>query len=881
MAFAARLGALTEELVAAVVPNADQLDEGSLKVLRDETLHTLRLQTSLRTNQFEVQRHLEGLEERFRVQNREGLADALRERLDALDKLSYKHTPEVLHLLLELSDQPAQKTRLEDLGLLRQPAHGPQPDLKWEDIAREDDWASDRDLFQKVDFRNDSSDEELLDDRSDVSPRSEETSLSSIEAQYRRRATDLIVDSQDEESVLEKVRLSHSWRHQAAPNARNEGSSISELQAVREALFMLRGLRNDLFNSHYTASDSLQLDHVSPRLLQGLFAEFTAAGQSLHVLRHFARKDQRIPLLQVFRDTIEKRLRDCDTYLSHVESSLIDIQEDTVISLLRVLEDFKPQLQPLAALSRVVQQLGGDENAQPFRYLELLFESAGMAQLESNDQVYSFLGTMFFECFQVYLRPIRRWMHDGELLEDDKTFFISGVQSQLPLSQVWQDQFTLRKTPGGLLHVPKFLQPSVDRIFITGKSVVILKLLGKHNAQEQQMVEHSMDFQALAASDLGCFTPFPELFAVAFERWMQSKHSSASGTLRHVLFESCGLWSTLSNIQHIYLMADGAFSDVFAHALFTNLDLLNPRWHDRFLLTQAFQDAFGTAVDIHHVTVSAIEQADQDISKARVSVRSCLPAVKVVYRMPWSLRIIVSEESMSDYQAVFTLLLQNRRALYILRGQRIKTDGIAQLDNGQAAYYSLRARLLWFCSSLQTYYFNLVIEPLVTQLKDNLQKAPDIDSMLEIHSTFAKRLRDAVCLGSKLDPIRECMLDIMDVALRLEYTRHAEAERKVSAALASTSADPSTDRGTKYMNMSEEEDETFLPEQDLSVVEATGASYDETLAEMRVQFDRHLRFICGGLRGVARASGDLAAVQWDTLAEMLETGLAGARDHPW
>jgi gamma-tubulin complex component 5 len=44
------------------------------------------------------------------------------------------------------------------------------------------------------------------------------------------------------------------------------------------------------------------------------------------------------------------------------------------------------------------------------------------------------------------------------------------------------------------------------------------------------------------------------------------------------------------------------------------------------------------------------------------------------------------------------------------------------------------------------------------------------------------------------------------------------------------------------------------------------------LKEIKSDFDRHLRFACGGLRSVARATSDVQSAKWDILAEMLQTG---------
>lgn len=865
-----------------------QRDPTALKAWKDSSLQSLRQHNFLRTNQFDVERQLDGLEERFRVLNRDGLADALRGSLDALSTVSNKFTPETLHFLLELSDQPVQKTRLEDVRLLQQAAANPGQGLRWEDIAKEDDLTSDRDLWERPDFRDDSSEDELVDVSSDVSVRSEDTSPSSIEAQYRRRATDLVVESQDDHA-LEKVRLGQAWRTTLAANPRrslNAKDSVlmSELQAVREVLFMLRGLRNDLFDSKYRPAGTGRLQHASSDAFQALLGRFSHAGHNLQVLREFTRKQQHVPLLQVFQGSVENRLRDFDARLARIETELVDIKGNTVVSLLKVFEDTRPYLAPLVSLCAIVETLEKERYSHPFRYLELLYDTATVSQLEGDEPVYESLGTIFLECFMVYIRPIRRWMQDGELTEGDKTFFISQVRSQLPLSRVWHEQFALRKTADGVLHAPRFLQPAVNKIFETGKSVVILRHLGKRDVSIQQMPEPPLDFRTLAASEFGNFAPFSEIFSAGFDKWMESKHHSAAATLREVLFESCGLWSVLSDLEYIYLMADGSRSDTFAHALFNNLDLLNPRWHDRLLLTQSFQDAFGPVLSSNRINISVSETTDKDIVAGPRSVRDFLPAIHVEYRMLWPIRIVLSEESLSHYHAVFTLLLQIRQAVYALQKCRLLSDGLSELVEEQAVYYGIRSKLLWFFGSLQSYLSTIVLATLSNQLKDDLRQTQDVDSMIAAHSAFAKKLRDAACLGSKLGPIRECMLDIMDLAMHLEEARMAEAERQaeesqeLSRLSMSAFGRPSAGRSERYMEINEEEDQTFLAEQDRGILTLAQKPYDEILTEIRTQLDRHLKFICGGLRGVARASADDASGRWDILAEMLEVGV---KENPW
>ncbi|KAL7625499.1 hypothetical protein AAE478_004719 [Parahypoxylon ruwenzoriense] len=887
MAFATTLSALTEELIEVITSVSNQSDPGRFNVLKESSLRKLRYHNFLRTNQFEVHEKLDGFEEHFRVVNRDALADALRERLDALSPISNKWTPEILHLFLKLEDKPIHKSKLTDLGLPKERGEHTGPPLKWDDIAKEEGWDQDRDLWRNVNFGGDNSDDGYAEDasiQSIPSTESEVTSASTIEARYRKCPADFLIDSRDE-TRLDHVRETQLWRTTAAPKdaaGKPQKITISEFHAVREVLFMLNGLENTLFDAKGVPSLHYQLKHTSWEVYKALLGSFSEAGRQLSTLREFTKRPQTIPLLQVFRDAVEKRLRSFDSEISILQARYVDIQQDVVVSLVRVLDDVKPRLEPLACLSDVIQHLQQSKYPRSFHYLELLFEAAGVAQLEGRNVVYGFIATLFFECFQVYLRSIRLWMEAGELIDGDKTFFISNSSSQVSMSQVWAEQFTLRRTPDGSLYVPRFLQPAASKILTTGKSVVVLKLLGKYQSIGTQMPEPPLEVSEDFSSTYGAFVPFPEVFSEVFEKWMKRKHHAASTTLRRTLFESCGLWSTLDTLQHVYLTSDGSCSDIFAFAIFNNLDLLNANWHDRFNLTALAHEAFSTLANIHRIAVTVpTTSLEDDVNGIRRSVRKGLPLVKIVCRLSWPIRIVLSDESLSQYQMVFTFLLQLRRASYVLHKCRLVSDitaGTASVSSEQAIYYGLRSKILWFCNTLHSYLGTLVLGPLIAQLHTGLQQAEDVAAMITSHTTFAKQMIDEMCLGSKLDPIQQCIQDVFDLAIRLQDARQLESEKEQEEAQElsrlSVMSSPMKYSERRYIDSGEEEDETFLLGQDTSaMIQDKEKAFAETLSEIRADFDRHLKFISSGLRGVARASGNAAAGKWDTLAEMFEVGI--------
>ncbi|KAI1106066.1 Spc98 family-domain-containing protein [Jackrogersella minutella] len=887
MAFAATLGALTEELIEVITSTSSQSNPGRFNVLKESSQRTIRHHNFLRTNQFDVESKLNGFEEHFRVVNKDGLADALRERLDALALISNKWTPDVLDLFLQLEDQPIRNSKLTDLELLKKSDKDLGPPLRWDDIAKEDGWDQDRDLWKNAKFEGDSSDEEYYEGESVVSADDELTSISSAEVQGRK-PTDFLIDPQDA-SGLDQVRKTQLWRN-AVPSkdatGRTQKIVITEFQAVREVFSMLTGLENTLFDAQGVPSLQFQLKHTSWEVCKALLGSLSEASRQLFVLREFSKHQQQMPLLQVFQEAVERRLRSFDSEISNLQSRFLDIQQDVVVSLAGVLDDVKPHLQPLACLSDIIQELQRLKYPRPFHYLELLFDAAGIAQLEGSDVVYEFLATLFFECFQVYLRSIRLWMEAGELIEEDKAFFISSSPSQLPASQVWADQYTLRKTTDGTLYVPRFLQPAASKILTTGKSVVILKLLGKYQPSGIQSPGSLLEVNKDFASTYGVFAPFSEVFNDAFDKWMESKHHAASTTLQRTLFESCHLWSILGALQQVYLMTDGSRSDTFAFAVFNNLDLLNANWHDRFNLTSLAHEAFSSLASVQKIAVHVSTDGQaHDVKDIRQSVRIGLPSIRVIYRLFWPIRIILSDESLTQYQAAFTFLLQLRRATYVLHKYRLVSDSIAGTTNTsteQDIYYGLRTRLLWFCNILHSYLNTMVLGPLTAQLHETLRQAEDVAAMIASHSTFTKQMIAQMCLGSKLDPIQQVILDMFDLAIRLQDARQLESEREQEEvqelSRLSFMSSPTKHSSRRYLKSSEEEDETFLFEQDRStMLQDREQTFAEVLSEIRADFDRHVKFITSGLKGVARASGDTAAGKWATLAEMLEVGIQERR----
>lgn len=827
-----------------------------------------------------------------------------------LPDFEVKWTPEILHLLLELSDRPLANSRLEDLDLLKEPEPDDGPTLKWRDLRAEDPLLREKSIWANVDFGAEDSDTERFDDsRSEASDSTNLTGQSSL-GEDIRRPEDHAIPPQSEEG-LANLRKEQFW--QKTPNVdgvklETVRRPISELQAIREVLFMLGGFPTSIFDISVPAtvspSKSFVLRHASPEAFLEVLQSFAQQGSAILVLRTWTERSQTIPLLQSFQGSIFERLLRFDALLAAIQSRFVAPPDDIVVSLLAIQQEVLSHTRLLCRLSEIVKKVDEDPYGHAFRYLEMLYDATCTSQMAGDDEMYSYMGDLFFECLQVYLRPMRSWMEDGELNKDDKVFFIIETMGDVDPASIWESRFKIRRTQGGILHAPRFLHAAANKIFNTGKSVVVLKHLKRFDVLQssREDVEPTLDFNTVCNPAMLQLAPFPELFDTAFDAWIQSKHHQASSLLRKTLFDSCGLHTALDALSHIYFIADGITGSKFTNHIVDRLDTLNKSWNDRFTLTELCRDTFGTlssvSADRLRIAVLPLHRKHQDVVLCRQSLKA-LSILEIRYHLAWPIQTIITPTAMTSYRRIFTFLLQIRRSTHILSRQRLVADTLMQTSgtDERSLYYSLRMRLLWFNQMLYYYLTSLVLEPSTQRMQADLKVAEDVDAMIQVHSAYLKTTIDQALLGSKLELIHKTILKILQLVIKLEDTQAANAaadketmeqqQEMMDLSMASLglqtpkrkSRAQRFDRSVRRQQESSSDEEEEDINVDLSILSSPYNDHDEDtpfvekLRKLKLEFDRLIHFVASGLKGVARAGTGREAKSWDTLAEILESGL--------
>jgi gamma-tubulin complex component 5 len=586
MAQNAKVAALTDELVQSILQFDPATNKQAYKRARELATRGLRGHQYARTNQFDVRNSYAGLEEKCRIKNRDDLADALELRLQRLEGITNKFKPEFLSLLLQLSDRPLENTRVEALDLLKPPS--PPPQLTWNEILEEDPY-SDEDIWKDIDYAIESSGDEQATSKPKKPKKEDSTPATSVDEDDTYDPGSSIEATND--ALVRDLETAQFW----SASSTEDGAKIeiTELQAVRETLFMLAGLQTSLFVVDKTRSSvrvnaRYKLSHAIPATVDHLLSQLASIGKDVLRLRRWTRRPSTLPLVQTFEAATRNRLTDYDARLSQMQRRYLGPDSPIAVSLLTLYNDVRAESEQILRLSRIVSDVEPRLLVNPFSHLEELFSQTILAQMTLQKSNFDFFSIMLFDCLRTYLKPIRRWMENGELGANDETFFVFENDSGSDVASMWHDRYVLRRDAQNLLRSPSFLEPAAMKIFNTGKSVIFLKELGYgHTLSNGAGSEPALDHESVCGTSNDVpLSPFPDLFAAGFERWIRSKYSLASASLRAHLFDTQGLMRVLSIFEMLYLSSNGAVFENFANTIFERMDSGHRGWSDRYMLTE-------------------------------------------------------------------------------------------------------------------------------------------------------------------------------------------------------------------------------------------------------------------------------------------------------
>jgi gamma-tubulin complex component 5 len=853
MAQNAKISSLTDELIHCILGFDAAANKQAYKRAKDIASRGLRGHQYARTNQFDVTATFAGLDEKFRVKSRDDLADALQTRLQKLDGLADKFKPDVLSLLLLLSDRPLENTRVEALEILRPPS--PPPTLTWDDILQDDPY-SDEDIWKDIDYAVESSGDEQPKKRGKAKS-SPPTSVEEDDT-YDPEASVAPVEA----DLVPELEASQFWNTTSDDNAK---LPITELQVIRETLFMLAGLQTSLYHLE-TQQSNIRIDtryavtHAMPDTVEHLLSEVVAIGRDIYRLRQWTKRTSTLPLVQTFEAAVRTRLVAYDQTLAQLQQRYLTPKPPIAVSLLQLHSDVRVISTPLRRLAQLVTNIEPELLVNPFTHLKALFDQVTLAQMTLETETFQYLSNVFFDCLQTYLKPMRKWMEHGELGANDETFFVFETDSGSDANSLWHDRYVLRRDAQNHLRSPSFLQPAVKKIFNTGKSIVFLKELGLRGVEpDRNENEPRLDHATVCGiSDEVPLSPFPELFQAAFDGWMQSKYSQASSVLRQHLVESGGLMRTLIILETLYLGRNGAVFEDFANALFERMDAGRRGWNDRYVLTELTRGIFGTVIP--HSDAEKIVARSSKAKSEKQPLKN-LTTVSLDFAISWSIQNIIQRSSIPIYQQILTFLLQAYRAKYLL--QRTRPPRISHYKKPiNQLTQKLRHRLTWFADTLRSYLTETAIFFTTQDMDASMEKTEDIDEMAHVHLKYIAKLQERCMLSEDVKPIHQAIMEMLDLAV--QFANIVASNDPTSAVRAKVPRRKSTVAAT---NMDSDTDTDAEHAGSPSVPKPNSQRKpNSSLQKIDDDFARLLHFITAGLRSVGRVG---AEPMWEQLAERL------------
>ena len=829
--------------------------------------------------------------------NNDDLADALAVRLEELSRASLKCAPEVLSLFLELSEQPAQKSDITSLERLKRP--DPAPPLTWTDILADDPLDNDDGLWDNVDFAAESSDDEseISPDRSSSSEGTEDSTVQDGDGDVNLDA--LVVRS--DESELQDIVTAQFWNSEEIPRELSPETKtvqlkyrVTETQLLREVMFMLLGLPTSVYiqskEGYFSAGRHYSIQHAQEMSILHVLDSYAAIGNDLVTLRNWARKPQKVPLVQAFQAAVETRLSAVDASLTAMQADMLTPSTSSSGTLLGQLPKVQEAVRLALQVSEIATQLKSVAEGQiPFKVLEFLHDRTASNQDIGDIRAYEYMARLFFECFKSYLKPLVLWMETGELGKHNEVFFVRKKEGDLALTSLWQEQYTLLRDKDGHLYAPNFLHLAASKIFTTGKSVNFLRQLGDCSDEDvaHETENTSLDYEAVCQGEENdTLSPFSELFGRTLDHWIAGKHHASSSVLRDRLETRCGLWRTLDAIENIYFSRNGALTGTITSRIFERIDRGKEAWNDRFLLTELFQGVFGelACIDAERLTIRSTSGTYHDIQNRRRSVK-IFNNITVNYALPWPVANIIRQDSLSVHQRIFVFLTQVYRAKYMLERRRLLKSALPPLDSEDgenSLVYSLHHRLLWFTNVVHSYLTNTVLSVTTSEMRIDLTRAEDVDAMISTYEAYIMHLEDQCLLSKKLAPIHQAIISLLDLSILFSDSHASYAGEKLfdlmnRSIMSSTSQQQSIRprrRKASDASSSEDDDEDHDGEADVSYISLTKVAYVDRLRKMHDSFTKLCGFVTAGLRGVSRAGGEPC---WEVLAENLVLGTSKGR----
>ncbi|KEF54625.1 uncharacterized protein A1O9_09067 [Exophiala aquamarina CBS 119918] len=870
MASSTTITAWLEELVQSLLPTS--IPQSDIRKYKEDFIRQVKNHGYGPTNQFEVIERLTGLEEKLQVLNLDDVAEELYSRRTKLNITEDRWLPDVLDLLLHLSMDPVNNSRVRNLERIQAKPQTPPP-LTWKDIEATDPIGRDDNIWDIPEYSDLSSDE----DEVAVST----TTTSPVSIKQRGSIGKAVSRTFEKVGLAQEASSSSDLASCQFWNKAGLSIETSEQQAVREVLMMLNGFPTSMFNlygNELKPDPRYRLVNLEVETSSRLLTQAANLGSTMRSVMGWLEDSHNDAVMQLIEHRIRDILLEFHRFITQLQMDVANGNYSTgVITLLELLHQTSGASVPLKSVAGLLLHM---PNNEPVAALNAMYKHVNLAYLCFDQPTLDTILPVFASAFEKYAVPIDAWVQMGVVEGSSCSFFISkSVASRSPAT-LWHDWFSLILDENRT--IPSFLENYAQRIFAAGKTAALLQYLNPPE-NKTPLIELGLARAAEEASEIATTLPVPfsATFEMLIDRQLSSVLSTSTGALKGLLEEHFGLSCLLDAFQYLYLSKDGAVLDNFEGKLFDQIDRCVEIWNDRFLVADGLAETFAEVkcIDSERLNVQSTYTSSRSMESRRRSVR-ILSALTVSYDISWPIANIILPEAVTCYQRIALTLGQIRRAKFVLERRAYFCVQSVPLP-GEPAVQNMARDLCFtlavFVNSVYDHFTSCTIAPMTKTMRSRLEGS--VDEMISIHNEYVRLLELACLSGKRMKPLQDSLLSILDLCLRftdivsspltaakqssrdfeassfISARSHRRRRRKVEQDESSSSEDEEDEDGMG------EGYSTFILDEDTSVT--------EEIIKIRQEFTKYVTFLMAGLRGVARSSGEIGDLL-ELLADSLE-----------
>ena len=794
MASSSTMNTWTEDLARSFLPiNASS--RSSRRPI-DHFTRSIRHHSYARTNQYDVEDRLTGLEEKFQVLNNDELSDGLRDCRTELEDYQLRWLPDVLDLLLRLSDNPVKKTRTTEFETIDNRSTTPPP-LKWEEVEGADPINRKDKLWRQPSYSDFSSDDD------GVVLSSTATSPASLKHVNKGAARKSDQSLAPQTSAVD-VGAAKAFQAPTLSTELEDKTTLTEVQAVREVLLMVQGLPTSLFQlrrGQPRRSHQLKLRHLSDAAFDAVCDAILSICSVRRRLRSWLEQQRGHRMMRLLEEELTAIVYNFDKEVSNTHSQIIrTVRDGGVVNLLGTVDELQSQAKAMMVSERFVNSV---KSERPLAYLDEIFNLLSSFNAANDPESFRTLVPPFRVMFGTYAQHLTDWVEHGQLSDEFNDFFVRRVSGETDKARLWHTWYVCDSS--GPSQPPQLLASLAKRMLVAGKTRAFVCALapGSTPVDGSGSISRFMGdiVDVLLGSAKLTLLPFAAAFESALNQYVSQHVSASSQLLQDTLQKQCNFNQTLSTLSHLYLAESGNITDFIESTLYASLDRNLSTWNDRFLVSDLLEEAL-PFLDHDRIIVQSAPLSSREIRSSRNSVK-ILETLAIDYILPWPIANILLPDSLASYRRVGLLLSQIRRANYALERHMFP-----QLRHTSRMVQTTFSTLHAFVGILYSHLTTCVIHPLMTRLQTDLIACSTVDEMIETHQTYVHTLEYACLTAKNLKVLRDTVIALLDICVGFALSNSREA------------ATP------------------------------------EAMTKLRKQFRKHVNLLTAGLRGVARGAGN-------------------------